>query len=76
VQVTRYRTESRQENYTVNKCEMVPEQRQVTYAVCVPRYEQVNQHVIDIANKGVHSYDQGTQGMQTNEHQMMGWFPA
>lgn len=51
-------------------------QTALTFDDSFHKYEQVNQHVIDIANKGVHSYDQGTQGMQTNEHQMMGWFPG
>src|SRR6516165_4718442 len=46
VQVTRYRMEAHQENYTTYRCETVPEQRQVTTTVCVPRWETVQQQVV------------------------------
>lgn len=45
VQVTKYRWEPRQENYTAYRCEMVPEKREVSTTVMVPRWETVNQQV-------------------------------
>ena len=37
VQVTRYRMEAQQENYTTYNCEVVPEQHQVTCTCMVPK---------------------------------------
>jgi uncharacterized protein YukE len=40
------------------------------------KFEHVCQDTIEITQRGVNAYHQGTTGMQTNEHQMMGYFPG
>lgn len=47
-----------------------------TFLDCFTKFEHVCQDTIEVINRGVNAYHSGTQGMQTNEKQMMGYFPG
>ncbi|KAA1249874.1 hypothetical protein F0Q45_12780 [Mycobacterium simiae] len=47
-----------------------------TFLDSFTKFEHVCQDTIEVTQRGVNAYHNGTAGMQTNEKQMMGFFPG
>lgn len=47
-----------------------------TFQDCFTKFEHAQQDTIEVVQRGVNAYHSGTQGMGTNEKQMMGYFPG